>query len=68
MSQVCRSEKEFKTWVPLLFHREGKLFVFVTLGEQIKVEIGEGTGKQGKPKKGEKTAAVSDQVAGGRKR
>ena len=55
-------------WIPLLFHREGKLFVFVTLGEQIKVEIGEGTGKQGKPKKGEKTAAVSDQVAGGRKR
>ena len=41
-------------WIPLLFHREGKLFVFVTVGEQIKVEIGEGTGKHGNQKEEKK--------------
>ena len=53
-------------WVPLVFKRKGKINCF--LWPWVEVEIGEGTGKHGNQKEEKKTAAVSDQVAGGRKR
>ena len=71
MSQVCRSEKEFKIWV-CTFKGTTKLCClrenFLFLWPWVEVEIGEGTGKHGNQKEEKKTAAVSDQVAGGRKR
>ena len=54
MSQVCRSEKEFNTWIGYLCclrEKKGKLFV---LWPWVEVEIGEGTGKHGNQKEEKK--------------
>ena len=62
MSQVCRSNNEFNE------KRQELGFVFLTVGEQIQVEIGAGSGKEEKEVKGEKqflirgTEVTNDEV------